>query len=772
MDTVSLQILAVICVVLAVSLAIGMVAFWRQSRHAARRSREFKLLAEIGSVLSSRLVPDEVLAAVQKELAKFLDTSAFYVAFVDEANDRVRFEFETEDGVVVPKRERTQTQGFTEYIIRTGKPLLIDRNLERVRDELGVMRIARPAKCFCGVPIRIKDKVTGAMAVLNYYREDVFSQHDVEILQVAARHVAVAFENAQMFAAEQRRTRYLQFINSLSKTAISSQNADEMLAAIVGQIHKTFHFDHFCIGIIDLNAKEIEIRAAAGTDGSNEIQGRRFPLGAGVMGRAARSGETVLEQGLATHPDGVLGDACSILSVPLTYSDSRLGVMNVESRAEHAFRQDEVMMLQTLGDLLAAALHNVFVYQKMEQQSITDPLTGIKTRRFFDEALQSEFKRGMRSGRPFCVVLIDLDKFKQVNDGQGHLEGDLVLARIGRLLEQKVRQSNIVARYGGDEFVILMPETSVDQACALSERLRLWIATDPFLKEKEITGSFGVAEFPLHGNSVEDIVRMADAGMYMSKRAGANKVSSADPVQDANTPQGEQRKVLASYLEGLLRREHFASETEIIGALQKIKAAVAPADVDDALRNAIRMITRAIETRELHATGHGEAVASYVAAMAGELPFSAKERADLIFAAHVHDVGKIVIPEYILTKPGTLTFSEFQMMKSHPAVGSKIVAVLPDSDNIQKYVHWHQEHMNGAGYPDGISGDQIPLGARVIGVAEAFVNIISNKPYAEGLTPAEAMGILERGCPEHFDPQVVRVLVQQLKGAKAAAVQS
>jgi diguanylate cyclase (GGDEF)-like protein len=113
---------------------------------------------------------------------------------------------------------------------------------------------------------------------------------------------------------------------------------------------------------------------------------------------------------------------------------------------------------------------------------------------------------------------MDLDKFKSVNDTKGHLEGDLVLTRVGRLLEQKCRQSNVVARYGGDEFIILMPETGVEQAQILAERLRLWIAQDPMLSEHHITGSFGVASFPVHGFSMEDIVRVADAGMYCPRK--------------------------------------------------------------------------------------------------------------------------------------------------------------------------------------------------------------------------------------------------------------
>src|SRR5436309_5760558 len=186
--------------------------------------------------------------------------------------------------------------------------------------------------------------------------------------------------------------------------------------------------------------------------------------------------------------------------------------------------------MKPLADFLATALHNALVFQQLQQQSITGGLTGIKTRRFFWEALNSEWKRASRSGRAFAVLLMDLDKFKVVHDTKGHLEGDLVLARVGRLLEQKCRQSNVVARYGGDEFVILMPETGTEQAQILAERLRLWISTDPVLQEHSITGSFGVASFPLHGFSAEDLIRVADRGMYVSKHAGGDRVSVAEEL--------------------------------------------------------------------------------------------------------------------------------------------------------------------------------------------------------------------------------------------------
>ena len=730
---------------------------------AQRRGQEFALLTEIGQVVSSRLDQDEVLSAIHEEFSKLMDTSNFYIAFI--SDDKVRFEFETENGVVLPKRQRTVSNGFTEHMVRTGRSLLIEADLERVRDNLGVVSIARPAKCFCGVPIIKAGEAIGVMAALHYQREYVYSHRDLEMMETAARQVVVAMENARLFSQEHKRARYLAFLNSVSKMAISSQDAEEMLAKIVHEIQSNFNFDHIGVGIVDYNTKEIEIKAEAGS--TAKALGRKIPLGVGIMGRVARTNEMALAQGTGEHLLGIIPDSRSVLCLPITYGETLLGILNVESQRESAFLEDEILILKTLADLLATALHNVFVYQRMEQQSITDPLTGIKTRRFFNEALQSEYKRAMRSGRPFSLVLMDLDKFKEVNDGMGHLEGDLVLARIGRLLDQKVRQSNVVARYGGDEFVILMPETGMEQACILSERLRLWIATDSMLNERHVTGSFGVAEFPLHGAAMEDIIRVADAGMYISKHAGGNKVSHVEPSQETMY-QGEQRQVIAAYLEAFLRRDYVPSAEDIVGAMSKIELAVTDRDPTVALMDAARTINRTVESREMHASGHGEIVASYADAVGRELSFSEQELRDLVFAAQVHDLGKIILPEKLLNKAGALTFDEFQLVKSHAAVGAQILGTIPGAENAQKFVLHHQERFDGGGYPEGLKGEEIPLGARIVAVAEAYVNMTADRPYANGKTPAEAMQELEKFSGTQFDGMLVRVLIKQLKGERAA----
>ncbi len=498
--------------------------------------------------------------------------------------------------------------------------------------------------------------------------------------------------------------------------------------------------------------------------------GKRIPLGVGILGRVARTGERALVQnGLEGQMGAILPESRSVLCIPITYGETLLGALNIESRNESAFTPQDVLILNTLADLLATALHNAFVFQKLQQQSITDGLTGIKTRRFFWEALSAEWKRASRSGRPFSVVLIDLDKFKEVNDTMGHFEGDLVLARVGRLLEQKSRQSNVVARYGGDEFIILMPETGADQAQVLAERLRQWITADPMLSEHHITGSFGVASFPTHGFSIEDIIRVADAGMYVSKRSGGNRVSAAEEFSEGEEF-ASQRQQISAYIEGFLQREHNGPEhlEELASMLVKFCGGEENCNVP-LLKESIEVLSRAAESRELRTSGHGDLVARYTEILARAMNLPPEETADLVYAARIHDVGKIFVPERILNKPGPLSDDEFFLVRMHAQVGAEIAAILPHSAMMQRAIEHHHQRFDGTGYPDGAKGEQIPLWARIIALADAYANMLTEQSIAAARTPEQALDELAKMSGTGFDGMLVRLLLRELKSERTSS---
>jgi len=733
---------------------------------AQRRTKEYELLTEIGQAISSHLNQDEVLRTVQLELGQIFDTSTFYIAFQEE--DEIHFELEIEGGTTLPKRSRKVSNGFTEHIIRTGEPLLIESDLEEKRAHLGVDFVPpRPARSFCGVPIFLGGKPVGVMAALSTERESQFLARDLEVMQTAAGQLGVAVENARLFTEEQRRARHLAFLNNISKMAISSEDAAQMMADIVREIQKNFHYDHIGIGIMDYATKDIEIKAEAGT--TSQTLGRRIAVGSGVLGKVARTGVSALVQNAGPGQlAGVLPESRAVLCLPISYGDTLLGVLNVESRDENAFAPQDVLIMNTLADLLATALHNSFVFQKLQQQSITDGLTGIKTRRFFWEALSSEWKRASRSGRPFSVVLVDLDKFKEVNDSLGHLEGDLVLARVGRLLEQKCRQSNVVARYGGDEFIILMPETGIEQAQVLAERLRLWLATDPMLEEHHITGSFGVASFPVHGFSMEELIRVADAGMYVAKHAGGNQVSTADTFGEGSAVQ---RQLVSGYIEGFLQREHNGPEhlEELVATLRKLCGREDDAG-QKAMKEAVEALSRAAELREHNAAGHGEQCGHYAAIIARGLNLSSQEVEDITFAGRVHDVGKLFIPDRILNKPGTLTEDEFGLIKSHPRVGAEVLRAIPEIEGVAQAIESHHEAFDGSGYPRGLKGEDIPLHGRIIAVADAYVNMTSDRSFAPPKTDEQALAELGKMSGTRFDGMIVRLFSRLLKMERASSL--
>jgi diguanylate cyclase (GGDEF)-like protein len=752
---------------IGLSLQIGLTLENYVVMHdAQRRTKEYELLTEVGQAISSRLDQDEVLRTVHEELGQIFDTRNFYIAFQE--GDQIVFELDVHDGHIRPKRSRKVEKGLTEHILRTGQPLLIRSDLETARERMGVTYIPpEPAKSYCGAPIFLAGKAAGVMAALSMTREYAFEPRDLEVMQTAAGQLSVAVENARLFAEEQRRSRQLAFLNNISKTAISTEDAAQMLAEIVAEIQKNFRYDHIGIGIFDYVTKDIEIRAEAGT--TNKVLGKRIPLGVGILGRVARTGETALVQSAGTGPlQGLLPESRAVLCLPITYGETLLGVLNVESEREDAFSPQDVLIMNTLADLLATALHNSFVFQKLQQQSITDGLTGVKTRRFFWEGLSSEWKRASRSGRPFSLILMDLDKFKEVNDTHGHLEGDLVLARVGRLLEQKSRQSNVVARYGGDEFVVLMPETGIDQAQVLAERLRQWVATDPMLSEHTITGSFGVASFPVHGFSIEDIIRVADAGMYVSKHAGGNRVSTAEEFVEGENS-AVQRQLVSGYIEGFLQREHTGPEhlEELVNTLRKMSSEE-PYNVH-VLRESIEALSRAAEMRESNNSGHGESVGRYVEILGRGLGLSPEELADLVYAARVHDVGKIFVPERILNKPSPLTDDEYYLAKMHSRVGSEIVATVPGGEAMAKAVEHHHEAFDGSGYPAELHGDEIPLWARIISVADAYVNMTTDRSFAPAKTSEQAITEMESLAGVRYDGMLVRLLSRLLKTEKASS---
>jgi diguanylate cyclase (GGDEF)-like protein/putative nucleotidyltransferase with HDIG domain len=747
-------------------------------RQTARRSEELHILNDIGRALSSTLDLDTLLGRIYSEMRRVLDVTSFFIAFDHPKSHEVRFEVEITEGERLPKRSRESGNHLVEYVVRTGQPLLVREKYLEEAQRLGFEPLV-PVGSMCAVPLILYDRAVGVMAV-HSPKEQAFDEGHVEFLRVLAGEAGIAMENARLFAEEQKKSRQLTLINNVSSHAITTLDPDVMLAKIAAEMEKHLAYDHIGIAILDYSAKELVVQAEAGT--RRDAVGRRILLGEGLIGQVARSGQTTIVREVnSSAPRLVLPGSVASVALPVTYGEQFLGVLYVESSEPCEFSDQDVLLLRTLADLFAGALHNALTFQKAQEQAITDGLTGVKTHRFLMEALSAEWKRSTRANRPLALVLMDLDRFKFVNDFYGHLEGDVVLQRVGHILEQNCRRSDVVARYGGDEFVILMPETAIEQARQLANKLRGWIASDPLLRDKNITASFGIAAFPVHGSTPQELIQVADSSMYLSKHQGGNLVSSAEQG-DPNDRKRWKKDVLEAYLGVTLKRlfstgpeafeEIYRRLEQFTRSLQEQGGDAAGDALPPAVVETVTSLAFAIDAKDHYTQGHSQKVSAYAVMIAQALGLTPAELEEIRLAGLLHDIGKVGIPEAILNKSGPLDAAEWETMKTHTDLGARILEPLKPMIRIREMVRHHHEFYDGTGYPLRLEGEQIPHGARVIAIADAYDTITSERTYKKARTPEDAFAELERCAANQFDPQIVRVFIDTMRRAPRPTVEA
>lgn len=756
-------------------------------QQTARRTQELNMLNEIGRALSSTLDPETLFETILSEMRRLFDVNHFCITLHDAVRNEIRFEVEVRDGKLLPKRARPLDDRFiTEYLMRTRQPLLIRENYVEEMRKLGLEPQNTHKGCYCGVPLLLYERPIGTMSVQSPQERALDAGH-LEMMRVLASEAVIALENSRLFREERAKSRHLMLLNNISRNIIVTLNPDEMLAKIGEELEQGLDYSHIGIGLLEYSTKEIVIQAEAGR--RKGALGRRLELDGNVVGRVARTGQmAVVEYGSLDSPrEPILEGSVSAIALPIVYADQLHGVLYVETDQASDFPQEEILFLGTLADLISGALHNAFTFQKAQEQAITDGLTGLKTHRFFMEALSGEWKRATRAGRSFSVVLMDLDRFKFVNDFYGHLDGDLVLQRVAHILDENCRRSDVVARYGGDEFVILMPETDAEQSHQLATKLRSWVCADPVLREKNVTSSIGVATFPLNGSTPQELIQVADSSMYLSKHQGGNAVSTADKYNPDDAKQWK-RDVLDAYLGVTLKRlfatgpdafveiysriEQFArslAETESSlsrpGGNAALKSSEGssfeplPAIVMDTLTS----LALAVDAKDQFTQGHSQKVSTYAVLIAEAIGLEGAQIEEIRLGSMLHDVGKVGILESILNKNGPLNPDEWEAMKRHVEYGAKLLEPLRGTEYVREMVAHHHEFFDGSGYPDGLAGSQIPLGARIVAIADAYDTITSERTYKKARTPDEALLELERCGNAQFDPELVRVFVSRLR---------
>jgi diguanylate cyclase (GGDEF)-like protein len=407
---------------------------------------------------------------------------------------------------------------------------------------------------------------------------------------------------------------------------------------------------------------------------------------------------------------------------------------------ERTLETDEPVQLREAGipaeRRLARALNTAAgAFVQVEERATYDRLTGIANRETLLTTLLAEADRTARHGHPLSVAFIDIDRFKPVNDTYGHHAGDAVLRQVARLIGGSVRASDTFGRYGGEEFMLILPETRTEDAFTLAEKLRELVAAHPMHIRDDhrlgLTISIGIAGARGGELGIDDLIDRADAAMYAAKSLGRNRTYVFRDVDEEATvrraPISPERREQATAI------GRWASDT----ATQALASVLAP--------------------QPHHRGRPSDMIASLATGIALELGLPPDEIERIRIASLLHDLGKIAIPDEILDKPSTLSDGEWQAIGEHPRIGQVILEHASNLREAIPVVLHHHERFNGGGYPHGLRGNEIPLGARIVAVADAYHAMISERPYSPAVSHDDALAELRRNAGGQFDPEVVEV---------------
>ena len=418
--------------------------------------------------------------------------------------------------------------------------------------------------------------------------------------------------------------------------------------------------------------------------------------------------------------------------VPLRDDSGMIGVILLSEKEKKAnYNYHDISFLDSVNSIGSIAVKNSKLFEKVYLEARTDELTGLLNRKYFYEIINEEYEKNINGS--LALIILNIDDFKLYNQLYGNKEGDLALQNIAHIISASVGSSGYVARYSGKEFAIILPSYDVFSARNLAEGIRLQILnmnkreSDYALKMLTVSG--GICSIPYAASNVKQLIDYADMAIYTVKHSGKNAIMVYT---------GNEQKLDRKIKDFPERRENIYSE----------------------YASTIYALTAAIDTKDHYTFNHSRNVAYY----ATELAYVYGMNEDCVEivreAALLHDIGKIGIPEQILNKPGKLTEEEYQIVKNHVENSISIIRHLPSLDYVIPAVIGHHERYDGLGYPRRIAGEDIPISARILCIADSFDAMISIRPYKKPYSVSTALRIIKEQAGLQFDPELVPIFIE------------
>jgi diguanylate cyclase (GGDEF)-like protein len=491
-------------------------------------------------------------------------------------------------------------------------------------------------------------------------------------------------------------------------------------------------------------------------------------------------------------------------------------------QAHESLEQEHEAVIAQAEELTAKNLEMLSVQAELEAQyraleianaqlsalATTDGMTGLANHRAFQEELARQVARVQRASTPLSLLLMDVDHFKQYNDTFGHPAGDEVLKSVGRILQQMVREGDFAARYGGEEFAIILPDTEAETAMHVAERIRATVGSHAFA-HRRVTLSMGISSYCMP-EAAATMLQRADTALYAAKAEGRNRIfympmsqavaasslafsaeevvqseiplslePNARPVEaDAPFPAllaglstGEEgsdpQEWGSTYLTHLTRHAQMKAVGLLTGGLEGM--------LQESTSQVLSALLDVLDRRGAEPRGHSERVTRYALLLSNAVATLYEEQRhsrpllprltpgdliDLAFGAMLHDIGKVGIPDAILRKVDKLTEDEWHKIRRHPLAGAEMIADCPLLSRALPVIRFHHERWDGIGYPQGLAGENIPLGARIFAVCDTFDILTTDKPYRARLDFGMASAEIARGAGKQFDPDIVEAFLR------------
>jgi diguanylate cyclase (GGDEF)-like protein/putative nucleotidyltransferase with HDIG domain len=576
-------------------------------------------------------------------------------------------------------------------------------------------------------PLISRGSLIGILA-LGRRKSGRYSVEDIDLVENITNQIATSLDKEYLQEQLRNREQELALINRLDTVITSSLNIREVYGAFIAELKEVIDVDWATIALIE--GGELRFEVLSTEVGSAWKAGEKIPLeGTGTEWVSERK-KALFEPDLAKNSRFWTGDTHlkqgirSIVYLPLMVKGEAIGSLVVASSQPNAYTPGQVHLLESLASQIAMPVENSRLYAKAEQRARVDELTGLFNRRHFDERLGEEIDRHSRYGGMLSLIFLDLDFFKAYNDKHGHLAGDKVLARVGQLIEKSIRNIDIAFRYGGDEFAVLIPQSGVDDAFVVAERVRTKIASEMRRKTFSITTSIGLASWPSDGVTADELINAADKALYYTKQTGGNRTCLAS-------------KMLPSLTE----------TAGVIVAAEKEASSI------------IYALAATIEARDPFTYGHSKKVSSYAVALAEAIGLPSEKVTVVSTAALLHDIGKIGIPDEVLNKVGKLEAETWDLIQSHARLSATIVGHVVSLVSCLPAILHHHERWDGTGYPSGLKGEAIPIEARILAIADSFDAMTSPRPYRQAMSYKKVLDELKRCAGTQFDPKLVEAFL-------------